>query len=260
MCIVFMTSGTLLFSQQKVSGRISNNEVNINPVLVVNVSDNKRVQTDDAGRFEIEAAENDEIRFVKEGYYRFDKKITGEDLNSPLNITLTRMEIQIPEVKITYRPTGNLAKDNQQLNESGKLKALKSDMSKYMRSPLTEPLPDKAISKTFTGHDYKVGQVDVLGVIGKAINLITSTKKPKITKANYIEYQDFMVQLKNEVNLDFLKKYGMEDEQIDAFLAYAEKTRYLSKKFRKDFNRDVLEFELKAAFAEYRKLNKLDAK
>ncbi|WP_336964274.1 hypothetical protein [Chryseobacterium contaminans] len=247
------------FSQEKVTGLVTDNSnVNINPVLIINVSKNTSVLSDSSGKFVIEAGENDEIRAIKEGYYRASKKISKEDFNTPVLMILQKAVIQIPEVQITFKPTGNLEKDNKRLNESQKLKSLKSEMSKYMKSPLTEPLPDKSISKTFTGHDYKVGQVDVLGVIGTAVGLLTKATKPKITKANYLEFQDFMIQLKNEVNLDFLKKYGMEDEQIDAFLLYAEETRYLSKKFRKDFNKDVLKFELQVAFAEYRKLNKLD--
>lgn len=249
------------FSQQKVTGLVTDNSnTNINPVLIINVSRNTSVLSDASGKFAIDADENDEIRAVKEGYYRASKKILRQDFNTPVLMILQKAVIQIPEVKIAFKPTGNLEKDSKRLNESQKLKSLKSEMSKYMKSPLTEPLPDKSISKTFTGHDYKVGQVDVLGALGKAINLITNANKPKITKANYIEFQDFMIELKNDVNLDFLRKYGMEDEQIDAFLLYAEETRYLSKKFRKDFNKDVLKFELQAAFTEYRKLNKLEAK
>lgn len=251
---------TSVFSQQKIKGFVKDNtHSNIDQVFIINVSKNISVLSDSSGKFEIEAEENDEIRAVKEGYYRGSKKISKEDFRAPLLMSLQKAEIQIPEVKIAFRPTGNLEKDNKRLNESQKLRSLKSEMSKYMKSPLTEPLPDKAISKTFTGHDYKVDQVDVIGVIGAVAGLIKKGTQPKITKANYIEFQEFMVRLKNEVNLDFLKKYGMEDEQIDAFLLYAEETRYLSKNFRKDFNKEVLKFELQAAFAEYRKLNKLDA-
>lgn len=250
-----------VFSQQKVTGFVTDNtNASINPVLIINVSKNTSVMSDPSGKFEIDADENDEIRAVKEGYYRTSKKISKEDFKTPLLMILQKAEIQIPEVKIAFRPSGNLEKDNKRLSESQKLKSLKSDMLKYMKSPLTEPLPDKTISKTFTGHDYKVGQVDVKGVIGAVAGLIKKATQPKITKANFIEFQAFMIQLKNEVNLDFLRKYGMEDDQIDTFLLYAEETRHLSTKFRKDFNKNVLELELKLAFAEYSKLNKLDAK
>jgi hypothetical protein len=248
-----------LWGQQKISGKvITGNELDLTPVLVVNISNSKSMLSDMSGRFEIEAKENDEIRFVKEGYYRVDRKITGEDMNAPLNIIMKRMEIQIPEVKITYKPTGNLAKDNQHLNESRKIQSLKSDLESYMKSPLIQALPNNTISKTFTGHDFNAGQVNVLGVLSAVAGLVKKATKPKITKANYNETQDFLKRVKNQINLSFLKKYGMDEEQIDSFLLYAEKTRSLAKRFRKDFQINDVEYELKVAFAEYSKTNKLE--
>ncbi|WP_312304829.1 hypothetical protein [Chryseobacterium sp.] len=260
-CFVLVSAGPLIFAQQKVSGKITGSgSFNINPVLIINISNNQHTQSDDQGNFEIDVAENDEIRFVKEGYYRFDKKISKEDLSNSLQVSLQRMEIQIPEVKITYKLTGNLAKDNQHLNESGKIRALKSEMSEYMYSPLNEPLPDNTISKTFKGHDFKTGNVDIMGVFKAVTGLIKKASKPKITKANYNETQDFLNRVKNEINLNFLKKYGMSEEQIDTFLLYANKTRLLAKKYRKDFKNDIVKMELMIAFAEYRKMNKLSDK
>lgn len=53
------------------------------------------------------------------------------------------------------------------------------------------------------------------------------------------------------------EKYGMDEEKIDYFLAYAEKVNHLSKKYRKDFNAATILSELQNAFVEYSKLNKL---
>lgn len=258
-------SGTLVlisatvFSQQKITGRITDNSnTNINPVLVINISNQKSVLSSTSGDFAIDASENDEIRFVKEGYYRFDKKVSKEDLNTSLSISLKRMEIEIPEVKVTYTPTGNLEKDNKYLNESRKIGALKSELGEYMRSPLNEPLPDNSISQNFKGHDFKAGYVNVFGVLKVAANLIKKSRKPKITKANFTETQDFIKRVKTDIDLGFLRKYGMEDEQIDHFLIYANDTRTMAKKYRKDFKKDVIIMELQIAFGEYSKLNKLD--
>lgn len=253
-CFSLISMGTVVFAQQKISGRITDEgALNISSVLVVNISNNTSVQTDDTGRFAIDAKENDEVRFVKEGYYRVSKKITREDMNAPFRISLKKMEIEIAEVKIKYNPTGNLAKDNQYLNESMKLRNLKSELGEYMLGPLNEPLPDNTVSKTFTGHDFKAGQVDLLGVFRAFSGLVR-----KATKANYFETQDFLARVKREINLDFLKKYGMDEEQIDKFLLYANRNRLLAKKNRKDFQIDVIEYELRVAFAEYKKVNNLE--
>ncbi|MEF9479664.1 hypothetical protein OWR28_19755 [Chryseobacterium sp. 1B4] len=84
-----ITSG--LWGQQKVSGKvITGDEMDLTPVLIVNISAGKSILSNMSGTFEIEAKENDEIRFVKEGYYRVDKKITKEDISSPFNIILKK--------------------------------------------------------------------------------------------------------------------------------------------------------------------------
>ncbi|MCT2562945.1 hypothetical protein [Chryseobacterium herbae] len=246
-----------LFSQQQVTGVVTDNsKTNINPVLIVNISSQKSALSDTSGKFSIEASENDELRFVKEGYYRIDKKMKKEDFSSPLMISFERVEIEIPEVKIVYKPTGNLERDNKHLNESRKMVSLRSELDEYMKSPMNEAVPDNAISKTFKP-DYNAGQVSILGVLDAAVGLFKKATELKITKANYKETQDFIQRIKNEIDLQFLKKYGMDEEQIDAFLIYANDTRTMAKKFRKNFKADVVEYELKVAFAEYKKTRKV---
>lgn len=254
---MLLISGTV-FSQQKITGMVTDNSnININPVLIVNISKGTNTLSDTSGKFTIDASENDEIRFVKDGYYRSTKKISKDDFNAPLLIILKRDEIEIQEVKVAFKPTGNLEKDSKRFNESKKLKTLKSDMDEYLKRPLNEPIPKNTISKTFSGHDFSAGQADVLKVIGAAIGLFNKATKPKITKATYGEYQIFMTRLKNEVDVSFLKKYGMDEEQIDEFLYYAEDAQELSKKYRKDFRKTALETELKKVFTEYSKTHRL---
>ncbi|SHE81747.1 carboxypeptidase-like regulatory domain-containing protein [Chryseobacterium vrystaatense] len=248
------------FSQQSITGIVTDNsKTNINQVLIINVSNQKSTLSDASGKFSIDASEDDELRFVKEGYYRFDKKVVNENFNTPLIINLEKVEIEIPEVKITYRPTGNLERDSKHLNESRKVVALRSELDEYMKSPLIDALPDNTVSKTFKGPDYGVGQVSLLGVLDAAVGLFKKATELKITKADYTETQNFIRRVKNEVDLQFLKKYGMDEERIDKFLVYANDTRMMAKKYRKNFKIDVVEFELRAAFAEYKKTNKLDS-
>ncbi|PZU26704.1 MAG: hypothetical protein DI622_00240, partial [Chryseobacterium sp.] len=87
--------------------------------------------------------------------------------------------------------------------------------------------------------------------------LAKKATKPKITKPNFYETQNFLQRIKNEVDLSFLEKYGMDEEQVDKFLVYAEKIKMLSKRYRKDFKQGAIYYELRAAFAEYQKINKL---
>lgn len=126
-----------------------------------------------------------------------------------------------------------------------------------MKSELNEPLPKSEVPKSFQGHNFYEGQVDVVEVLGAVIGLIKKATGTKITTPNYVETQDFLAKVKTDVDLSMFKKYGMNEERIDHFLVYAEKVNHLSKKYRKDFNAATILSELQTAFAEYSKLNKL---
>ncbi|WP_315056361.1 hypothetical protein [Chryseobacterium indoltheticum] len=246
------------FSQQNFSGKIVDEDRNsMNAVLVFNSTKNIKTYSNISGYYSIEALENDEIRFIKEGFYRIDKIVKQETFNSQTEIQLIRAETLIQEVKIGYKPSGNLTKDSKHLDDSKKVASLKSSINDYMKSELNEPLPKSEVPKSFQSHNFYEGQVDVIKVLGAAIGLIKKATGTKITTPNYVETQDFLAKVKTDVDLSMFKKYGMSEERIDHFLAYAEKVNHLSKKYRKDFNAARILSELQTAFAEYSKLNKL---
>lgn len=236
---------------------MNENDMIVTSVLVVNISNDIKTYSNSSGDFSIEAQENDEIRFIKEGFYRTDKIVKKENLNTPMSVTLLRAETLIPEVHIEYKPTGNLKKDSKYFDDSKKVASLKSSIRAYMESELNEPLPKNEIPKTFQGHDFKAGQVDIIAALGAAIGLVKKVKGPKITTPNFLETQNFLNRIKNEVDLSYFTKFGMDEERIDHFLQYAEKVNHLSKKYRKDFEPSEVEYQLRIAFTEYSKLNKL---
>lgn len=246
------------FAQQKVFGKISDDQqLGLPSVLVFNYTKNIRSTSDLYGNFSIEADENDELRFVKESYYRTDKIIKKEIDEKPMYVVLLRAETLIPEVEIEYRPTGNLERDNKHYNDSKKVAKLKSSMEEYMKAPMPAPLPKSEIPKTFQGHDFNAGYVNPIKVIAEAVRLVKKASAPQISAPTYNETQDFLKRVKNEVDLSFLTKYGMNEEGIDHFLYYAERVNRLSKRFRKTFKAMEIEYELRGAFNEYSKLNKL---
>ncbi|WP_139420461.1 hypothetical protein [Chryseobacterium mulctrae] len=248
------------FSQQNISGKIVDEDHNnLTGVLVFNITKNTKVYSNISGDYFIEAQENDEVKFIKQGFYRIDKIIKKETFNSPLEIQLVRVETLIQEVEINYKPTGNLGKDSKHLEDSKKVAALQSSINDYMKSELNEPLPKNEISKSFRVHDFQAGHVSVnlLTIFGEVGGLIKKATGSKITTPNYVETQHFLARVKAEVDLSIFKKFGMDEEKIDHFLAYAEKVNHLSKKYRKDFNTATILSELQSAFVEYSKLNKL---
>jgi len=247
-----------LFSQQKISGTVTDSDhVKAASVLVLNITKNVRSSSDVLGKFTIEADENDEVRFVKEGFYRTDKIINKENLNSSINIILLRAETLIPEVTIKYKPTGNLERDSRHYNDSRKVASLKSSLDAYLKTPMNVPVPINEVPKTFQPHDFNAGHVNLFKVFGEAVRLVKKASAPKITAPTYGETQSFLMRVKTEINLSFLTRLGMNEERIDHFLLYAERVNHLSKRFRKNFKPIEIEYELKTAFTEYAKLNKV---
>lgn len=158
------------FSQQQISGKIVDEDHNnLNAVLIFNTTQNIKTYSNISGEFSIEAKENDEVKFIKEGFYRIDKIIKKEIFNSQLQIQLARAEALIQEVKIDYKPSGDFAKDSKRLDDSKKVASLKSELNDYMKSELNEPLPKNEISKTFKGHDFQAGHasVNLLTIFGE---------------------------------------------------------------------------------------------
>lgn len=117
------------FSRQNISGKIVDEDRNnLTGVLVFNTTKNTKAYSNISGDYLIEAQENDEVKFIKQGFYRIDKIIKKETFNSPLEIQLVRAETLIQEVKIDYKPTGNLGKDSKHLENSKKVVALQSSI------------------------------------------------------------------------------------------------------------------------------------
>lgn len=178
--IVFSFIVAQISGQQKVFGKITDDQqLGLNAVLVLNVTKNIRSASDISGNFTIEAEKNDEVRFIKESYYRTDKIIKKESFNHQMNVVLLRVETLIPEVKIEYKPSGNLERDNKHMSDSRKVAKLKSSMEEYIKAPMSVPIPKNEVPKTFQGHDFNAGQVNVIKVIGEAVRLI---KKHRLLK------------------------------------------------------------------------------
>ncbi len=246
--IILMFISCKIFCQQKITGKVSDENANaLNAVLVINMSKNIKTYTDSSGGFVLEAGENDQIRFVKDMYHRVDEKVGKE---SVFNIILTKEEIVIPEVEITYKLTGNLEKDSKHFEPSKKVLALNSDMKTYMKTSMNEVTGKLQTPSDFKGHDFSTGQVDLIKMAKFGVAL---AKKPQIATRNYYETKTFINKIKMEINLDFLKENGMNDEAIEDFLVYANEIRSLARKYAGNFNADKITSDLKIAFVEYGK-------
>ncbi len=110
--LISLLISVISYAQNIVSGRVlSENGFGLQKVMVVNINTEKKVYSNQNGNFSIEANINDELRFIKENYERGSKVIQNKDFLTPISIQLVRVPIEIEEVNVAPKPTGDLVKD-----------------------------------------------------------------------------------------------------------------------------------------------------
>jgi len=250
------------FSSQKkyVIGNVKNElQTNIPGTYIYNPRTEELTTTDISGNFIITAISTDELRIVKNGYERIFRKISETDFTKPLEIIIIKLPYEIPEVELTFKPTGDLKKDLAYFKTSEKTVRLNEQMSKYMTTPLSEVSPQNKVPSAFSPPNYGQGQVNVLGVLKAVTGLLNKATTPQNTTTNFAEVQDFYRRVKDVVDIDYFKNYGMSDYDFEIFLAYVDKTNSLAKRFHRNFNKAIIESELKMALADYLKTHKINS-
>ncbi|ASK31739.1 hypothetical protein CEY12_17180 [Chryseobacterium sp. T16E-39] len=122
-----------IHAQDYIFGKIASEEgIEMPEVTVINIRTDERVATNSDGHFMISGRDGDELRFIKSGYERMDKKVTKDNLGAPLNIVLVRQTALIAEVEVKRGLTGDLKIDSKNLNRPKKVEKLTSDLGLYL--------------------------------------------------------------------------------------------------------------------------------
>lgn len=120
-------------AQSYIFGKIiSENGAEMQDVNVVNIRTDEIVVSNRDGHFMISGRQGDELRFIKAGYERLTKRVSQENTQSPMNISMVRQTIQIPEVEVKQGLTGNLKIDSKLYNKSKKVEKLIKEMDQYI--------------------------------------------------------------------------------------------------------------------------------
>ena len=215
----------------------------IGNVLVVNVSNDKKIYSDAIGNFTIEGAVNDEIRFSKVGYERASKKISAYD--SSLNIILIRIPEEIEEVEI-LNLTGDLNKDSKRLAKEDKVAKLQKDIG------LPKP-PEVAREKA-----PELSDAFVIGFPMAAINIDALYKVisgDARRMKNLYRFEDLQRHLKwvvNRLDAEYFGSLGIsKTEKINEFLQFAFLENPRSLDFVKSKNINGVVFEIEKVLPKY---------
>lgn len=134
---LFFVLASLFFinshAQNYIFGKVTSEDNDEMPeVTVINIRTDERVLTNRDGHFMISGRAGDELRFIKAGYERTNRKITQENITAPVNATMIRAAELIAEVEIKKNITGDIKIDAKNLNPPRKVEKLKNDLAKYM--------------------------------------------------------------------------------------------------------------------------------
>ncbi|MDC8106529.1 carboxypeptidase-like regulatory domain-containing protein [Chryseobacterium sp. B21-037] len=120
-------------AQDYLFGKITSEEhIEMPDVTVINIRTDERVTTNADGHFMISGREGDELRFIKSGYERMNRRITKDNISAPLSITLIRQTTLIEEVEVKKGLTGDMKVDSKNLNRPRKVEKLTQDIDKYI--------------------------------------------------------------------------------------------------------------------------------
>lgn len=149
-------------AQNYIFGKISSEDLYEVPgVTVINLRTNEMVTTNRDGHFMVSGKEGDNLRFFKNGFERTDRKVTAENITSPMNIKLTRAATLIEEVEVKKGLSGDIKIDSKSVNPPQKVAKLKADIGKYIKQK-SDPRVLAAKPGEFVqpkGQGFSVGKV-----------------------------------------------------------------------------------------------------
>ena len=175
----------------------------------------------------ISAKNNDALRFVKQKYDRITYSVKPEDFKNSIKITLIKSVVEIEEVEIKSKLTGNLREDARRVESVKKVK-LNKEISKYIAEK-SDPEIIKPRGGEFVqpvGQGFSVGKVsnqadqidlaeEFLEILGEDYFTDLGLKKSEIS--------GFIFHVMNGLDLKNAYKYGyLKGSDIAQFRKQAE--------------------------------------
>ena len=216
------------YAQEYIFGKITSEQnIELSGVLILNTRTDEKAYSDSDGNFMISAKNNDALRFVKQKYDRITYSVKPEDFKNSIKITLIKSVVEIEEVEIKSKLTGNLREDARRVESVRKVK-LNKEIAKYIAEK-SDPEILKPRGGEFVqpvGQGFSVGKVsnqadqidlaeDFLEILGEDYFTDLGLKKSEIS--------GFIFHVMNGLDLKNAYKYGyLKGSDIAQFRKQAE--------------------------------------
>ena len=216
------------YAQEYIFGKITSEQnIELSGVLILNTRTDEKAYSDSDGNFMISAKNNDALRFVKQKFDRITYSVKPEDFKNSIKITLIKSVVEIEEVEIKTKLTGNLREDARRVESVRKVK-LNKEISKYIAEK-SDPEIIKPRGGEFVqpvGQGFSVGKVsnqadqidlaeDFLEILGEDYFTDLGLKKSEISS--------FIFHVMSGLDLINAYKYGyLKGNDIAQFRKHAE--------------------------------------
>lgn len=201
-----------VFSQETVKATITDEDgVFLPAVTVMNISSDKKTYTASDGTFSIEAAPEDELRFVRPGFER--SSIKAKYLLNNLNIKLVRVAQPIEEVEVA-KITGDISKDSKAVAKIDKGRIVKDAVG------LPEPIGkmrEKPAEVKQVLLPMLLGNLDIQGLY----DLVSGDARRMKRQYRYDDLQEDILWIRDRVEDDYFIKEGIPKERISEFIEFA---------------------------------------
>ncbi len=182
---------------------MSEDEVLIPKVLIVNMSTNQKTYSDSYGKFSINANMGDEIRFAKESYKLGKMVITNNNFQV---VKLEKIPQEIEEVKIINK---NLAESQEE--------KLRKDIGLPKGPEKPREKPADAVDDIVKPLIRIPPMVNV-----QAIYDVVSGKSKRLRRLyKYEDLQEGLAWIHNNIDLQYFSEAGIPSEKFNDFLMFA---------------------------------------
>lgn len=228
--LLFFTVFANLYSQEYIFGKVTSEQnTEIAGVLVINIKTDEETYTNKDGNFMIAAKSKDLLRFVKQKFDRVSYTIKPEDFQKSITINMQKATIEIDEVEIKNKLTGNLKDDINKVENKKKTK-LNQEISKMNleKTDLTILLPRAGEFKQPKGEGFSVGTIkdrwDTVDVNQGYLYILGEYYFVEELGLQKEEVAHFIGYVMQSLNLKNIKKKGyFLSEDITKFQVLAEK-------------------------------------
>lgn len=228
--LFFFTVFANLYSQEYIFGKVTSEQnTEIAGVLVINIKTDEETYTNKDGNFMIAAKSKDLLRFVKQKFDRVSYTIKPEDFQKSITINMQKATIEIDEVEIKNKLTGNLKDDINKVENKKKTK-LNQEISKMNleKTDLTILLPRAGEFKQPKGEGFSIGAIkdrwDTVDVNQGYLYILGEDYFVEELGLQKEEVAHFIGYVMQSLNLKNIKKKGyFLSEDITKFQVLAEK-------------------------------------